>query len=186
MNRKELSPAHSEELLRILKARFEQNMSRHESIGWDEVRAKLDAAGERIWSLSEMERTGGEPDVVGYDRETGEYTFFDCSPESPAGRRNVCFDDDARKSRKSFPPEKAAAGMATEMGIELLTEKEYLELQELGEFDLKTSSWLKTPEQIRQKGGAIFGDRRFGRVFIYHNGADSYYSARGFRCSLRV
>ncbi len=186
MNRKELSPAQSEELFRILKDRFEQNMSRHESIGWDEVRAKLDAAGEIIWSLSEMERTGGEPDVVGYDRETGEYVFFDCSPESPAGRRNVCYDEEARKSRKTYPPEKAAAGMAEEMGIELLTEEEYLELQELGEFDLKTSSWLKTPAQIRQKGGAIFGDRRFGRVFIYHNGADSYYGARGFRGSLRI
>lgn len=186
MNRKELTPAQSEELFRTLKARFEQNTSRHQGIEWKKVRAKLEAGGVKIWSLSDMERTGGEPDVVGYNSETNEYIFFDCSPESPASRRNVCYDDDARKSRKSFPPEKAAAGMAGEMGIELLTEEEYLELQELGEFDLKTSSWLKTPAQIRQKGGAIFGDRRFGRVFIYHNGADSYYGARGFRGSLRI
>lgn len=186
MNRKELSPAQSEELFRTLKARFEQNMGRHKGIKWDEVRAKLDAGGEKIWSLNEMERTGGEPDIVGYDSETGEFIFFDCSPETPAGRRNVCYDDDARKARKSFPPEKAATGMTTEMGIEILTEKEYLELQKIGEFDLKTSSWLQTPAQIRQKGGAIFGDRRFGRVFIYHNGADSYYGVRGFRSSLRV
>lgn len=186
MNRKELTPAQSEELFRILKDRFEQNTGRHQGIEWEKVRANLDAGRERIWSLSEMERTGGEPDVVGYNSETGEYVFSDCSPESPAGRRNVCYDDDARKARKSFPPEKSAAGMATEMGIELLTEDEYLELQELGEFDLKTSGWLKTPDQIREKGGAIFGDRRFGRVFIYHNGADSYYGVRGFRGSLRV
>ena len=186
MNRKELSPAQSEELFRTLKVRFEQNTSRHQGIEWEKVRAKLEAGGVKIWSLSEMERTGGEPDVVEYDRATGEYVFFDCSAESPAGRRNVCYDEEARKSRKSFPPEKAAAGMAEEMGIDLLTEREYLELQELGEFDLKTSSWLKTPVQIRQKGGAIFGDRRFGRVFIYHNGADSYYGARGFRGSLRI
>ncbi len=186
MNRKELTPAQSEELFRTLKARFEQNTSRHQGIEWETVRAKLDAGGEKILTLSEMERTGGEPDVVEYDRATGEYVFFDCSAESPAGRRNVCYDEEARKSRKSFPPEKAAAGMAEEMGIDLLTEREYLELQELGEFDLKTSSWLKTPVQIRQKGGAIFGDRRFGRVFIYHNGADSYYGARGFRGSLRI
>ena len=186
MNRKELTPAQREELFRILKDRFEQNAGRHQGIEWEKVRANLDAGREIIWSLSEMERTGGEPDVVGYNSETGEYIFSDCSPESPAGRRNVCYDDEARKARKSFPPEKSAAGMATEMGIELLTEEEYLELQELGEFDLKTSGWLKTPDQIRKKGGAIFGDRRFGRVFIYHNGADSYYGVRGFRGSLRV
>jgi len=186
MNRKELTPAQSEELFRTLKTRFEQNMSRHKGLRWDEVKAKLEAGGGKIWSLSEMERTGGEPDAVDYDRATDEIIFFDCSPESPTGRRNVCYDDEARKSRKSFPPEKAATGMAKEMGIELLTEKEYLELQELGEFDLKSSIWLKTPAQIRQKGGAIFGDRRFGRVFIYHNGADSYYGVRGFRGTLRV
>lgn len=186
MSRKELPPEQSEELFRTLKSRFEQNMSRHKGLGWDEIRTKLEAGGGKIWSLSEMERTGGEPDAVGYDRETDKIIFFDCSPESPAGRRNICYDDEARKARKSFAPEKAAAGIAAEMGIELLTENEYLELQELGEFDLKSSSWLKTPAQIRQKGGAIFGDRRFGRVFIYHNGADSYYGARGFRGSLRV
>ena len=186
MNRKELSPAQSEELFRILKARIEQNTSRPKGIAWEKVRAKLEASGEKMWSLSEMERTGGEPDVVGYDSETDEYIFFDCAPESPAGRRNVCYDEEARKSRKTYPPEKAAVGMAEEMGIALLTEEEYMELQELGEFDLKSSSWLKTPAQIRQKGGAIFGDRRFGRVFIYHNGADSYYGVRGFRGSLRI
>jgi hypothetical protein len=186
MNKKELSPTQSEELFGILKTRFDKNMNRHEGIKWNEVVARLQSREDKVWSLSEMERTGGEPDVVGYNGETDEYIFFDCSPETPAGRRNVCYDDDARKARKGFPPEKAAAGMATEMGIQLLTEKDYLELQELGEFDLKTSSWLHTPAQIRQKGGAIFGDRRFGRVFIYHNGADSYYGVRGFRCSLRV
>jgi hypothetical protein len=186
MNTKELSFAQSEELFGILKARFDKNRSRHSGMDWDRIKAKLEASKEKCWSLSEMERTGGEPDVVGYNGETGEYNFCDCSPETPAGRRNVCYDENARKARKAFPPEKSAAGMATEMGIQLLTEKDYLELQELGEFDLKTSSWLHTPAQIRQKGGAIFGDRRFGRVFIYHNGADSYYGVRGFRCSLRV
>lgn len=186
MSRKELSPAQSEELFRVLKARFEKNMNRHEGIDWDDIVARMKSKEDKVWSLSEMERTGGEPDAVGYDRVTDEIIFFDCSPESPVGRRNVCYDDEARKARKSFAPEKAAAGMAAEMGIELLTEKEYLELQELGEFDLKSSSWLKTPTQIRQKGGAIFGDRRFGRVFIYHNGAESYYGVRGFRGALRV
>lgn len=186
MNRKELSPAQSEELFRTLRVRFERNMNRHKGIEWDKVRAKLEAGGEKILSLSEMERTGGEPDVVSQDKETGEFIFYDCATESPEGRRNVCYDDEARNARKSFPPEKAAAGLAAEMGIEILTEKEYLELQELGEFDLKSSSWLKTPVQIRKKGGAIFGDRRFGRVFIYHNGASSYYGVRGFRGSLRV
>ncbi len=186
MNRKELSPAQSEELSGILKARFEKNMNRHEGINWDEIMTRLKSKEDKVWSLSEMERTGGEPDVVGYDKETGEFIFYDCSPESPEGRRNTCYDHEAQKSRKSFPPEKTAAGMAAEMSIELLTEEQYLDLHELGEFDLKTSSWLKTPEQIRKLGGAIFGDRRFGRVFIYHNGASSYYGVRGFRGSLRV
>jgi hypothetical protein len=186
MNKKELSPAQSEELFGILKARFDKNMGRHSGLEWDRIKAKLEASKEKYWSLSEMERTGGEPDVVGYDSHTGEYIFFDCSPESPGGRRNLCYDDEARKSRKSAPPGKAATGMASAMGIELLTEEQYAKLQELGEFDLKTSSWLKTPVPVRKLGGAIFGDRRFGRVFIYHNGADSYYGARGFRGSLRV
>lgn len=186
MSKKELSPAQSEELFRILKARFEQNMSRHVGIKWEDLKAKLGASTDKVWSLSEMERTGGEPDVAGYDSATGEYIFFDCSPESPEGRRNTCYDLEAQKSRKSFAPDKTAAGMASDIGIDLLTENQYHTLQSLGQFDLKTSSWLKTPADIRKPGGAIFGDRRFGRVFIYHNGASSYYGVRGFRGSLRV
>ena len=186
MNRKELTPAQSEELFGLLKARFDKNTGRHSGMDWDKIKSKLEAGKEKCWSLSEMERTGGEPDVVGYDSQTGEYIFFDCSPESPGGRRSLCYDEEARMSRKSAPPENSATGMASAMGIGLLTEVQYAQLQELGEFDLKTSSWLSTPPQVRKLGGAIFGDRRFGRVFIYHNGADSYYGARGFRGSLRV
>jgi len=175
-----------EELLRALKARFEKNMNRHKGLGWAEVQAKLDANTARLWSLSEMERTGGEPDVVGHDQKTGEYIFADCSAESPAGRRSVCYDRAALKSRKEHRPENSAMDMATAMGIELLTEQQYRDLQKLGDFDAKTSSWVKTPPDIRQLGGALFCDRRYGHVFLYHNGAESYYAARAFRGSLRV
>jgi hypothetical protein len=173
-------------LLRTLKARFEKNMNRHESIKWAKVQAKLDTGTQRLWSLNEMERTGGEPDVVGYDKKTGEYIFYDCSAESPKGRRSVCYDRDGLESRKEHKPKNSAIDMATAMGIELLTEEQYRELQNLGEFDTKTSSWLKTPSDIRKLGGAIFGDFRYGNVFVYHNGAQSYYAARGFRGSLKV
>ena len=173
-------------LLRTLQARFEKNMNRHKGLGWAEVQAKLDANTERLWSLSEMERTGGEPDVVGHDPKTGEYIFCDCSAESPAGRRSVCYDRAALQSRKEHRPANSAMDMATAMGIELLTEQHYLDLQQLGEFDTKTSSWVKTPSDIRHLGGALFCDRRYGQVFLYHNGAESYYAARGFRGSLRV
>lgn len=175
-----------EELIRILKARFEKHKSRHNDLEWDKVQARLEANPEKLWTLSEMERTGGEPDVVGYDEKTGEYIFYDCSPESPAGRRSLCYDREALESRKEHKPKNSAVGMAAEMGIELLTEEQYRALQKLGEFDTKTSSWLKTPSEIRKLGGAIFGDRRYGRVFVYHNGAESYYAARGFRGALRV
>ena len=185
-SQKELSPEQWEELLRALKARFEQNMSRHEGLEWAEIQARLEARPERLWSLSEMERTGGEPDVVGLDAETGEYIFYDCSAQSPKGRRSVCYDRDALESRKENKPENSAIGMAAAMGIELLTEGQYRELQKLGEFDTKTSSWVKTPPDIRELGGAIFADYRYGHVFVYHNGAESYYAARGFRGSLRV
>jgi hypothetical protein len=183
---KELSPGQSEELIRTLKSRFEANIHRHKGMEWSEVQLKLDASPVKLWSLSEMERTGGEPDVVGFDSKAGEYIFFDCSPESPAGRRNVCYDQEALESRKSFPPSNSAMGMAAVMGIELLTEEEYHKLQELGDFDAKTSSWIKTPSRIRKLGGALFADRRYCTVFVYHNGASSYYAARGFRGSLRV
>jgi hypothetical protein len=173
-------------LLRTLKARFEKNMNRHESIKWAKVQAKLDTGTQRLWSLNEMERTGGEPDVVGYDKKTGEYIFYDCSAESPKGRRSVCYDRDGLESRKEHKPKNSAIDMATAMGIELLTEEQYRELQTLGQFDTKTSSWLKTPSDIRKLGGAIFGDFRYGNVFVYHNGAQSYYAARGFRGSLKV
>lgn len=176
----------SEELLRILKARFEKNMNRHEGLEWAKVQAKLEANAEKLWSLSEMERTGGEPDVVGLDERTGEYIFYDCSAESPIGRRNVCYDREAQEARKEFKPEDNAMDMAVAMGIELLTEDQYRELQRLGNFDTKTSSWVKTPLDIRRLGGALFADRRYGHVFVYHNGAQSYYAARGFRGSLRV
>ena len=184
--KKELSPEQREELLRALKARFEKNMNRHEGLECAKVKAKLEANTEKLWSLSEMERTGGEPDVVGHDKKTDEYIFFDCSPESPKDRRSLCYDREALDSRKEAKPKNSAMDMAAAMGIELLTEEQYRELQKLGNFDTKTSSWVKAPDAIRKLGGAIFGDRRFGRVFIYHNGAESYYAARGFRGSLRV
>jgi len=186
--KKKLSPDQREELLRALKARFEKNMNRHRGLEWVKVQARLDSpAGETgLWSLNEMERTGGEPDVVGYDSKTGEYIFYDCSAESPAGRRNVCYDREGLESRKSFKPEANAVDMAASMGIGLLEEKQYRELQELGNFDTKTSSWLKTPADIRKLGGALFADRRYGKVFVYHNGAPSYYAVRAFRGSLRV
>jgi hypothetical protein len=175
-----------EKLLRTLKARFEKNMNRHEGIKWAKVQAKLDTDTQRLWSLNEMERTGGEPDVVGYDKKTGEYIFYDCSAESPKGRRSVCYDRDGLESRKEHKPKNSAIDMATAMGIELLTEEQYRELQTLGQFDTKTSSWLKTPSDIRKLGGALFGDFRYGNVFVYHNGAQWYYAARGFRGSLRT
>jgi hypothetical protein len=181
-----LSPSASEELLGILKARFEKHNDRHKGIGWDKVQAKLEADANKLWSLSEMERTGGEPDVVGQDQKTGEYLFYDCSAESPKGRRSVCYDHDALNSRKEYKPADSAIGMAATMGIEILTEEQYRELQQFGEFDSKTSSWVKAPENIRKLGGATFCDRRYNTVFLYHNGAESYYAARGFRGVLRV
>jgi len=176
----------SEELLKVLKARFEKNMNRHKGLEWAKVQARLEAHSEKLRSLQEMERTGGEPDVVGQDTKTGEFIFYDCSAESPKGRRSFCYDREALESRKEAKPKDSAVGMATAMGIELLTEEEFRELQKLGEFDTKTSSWLKTPPEVRKLGGAIFGDRRFNRVFVYHNGAESYYAGRGFRGSLRI
>ncbi len=181
-----LSPEESEELINTLKTRFEENENRHGGIEWDKVQSKLEADTEKLWSLHQMEETGGEPDVVGYDKEMDEYIFYDCVKESPKGRRSLCYDREALESRKKHKPESSAMDVAAGMGVELLTEEEYRELQELGEFDTKTSSWLKTPESVRELGGAIFGDYRFGRVFIYHNGAESYYAARGFRAKLRV
>ena len=183
---KNLSPARRDELLKTLQARFDKNMHRHKSLDWTKVAAKLEAAPGKLRSLHEMESTGGEPDVVGLDKKTGEYLFFDCSPESPKGRTSVCYDREALDSRKEHKPANSAMDMATAMGIEILTGEQYRELQELGEFDTKTSSWVKAPADIRKLGGALFGDRRFGHVFIYHNGAQSYYAARGFRGSLRV
>ncbi|MEL3962494.1 DUF4256 domain-containing protein [Lysinibacillus endophyticus] len=183
---KELLPDQVEELLEILKNRFEDNMVRHEDVQWEKVQEKLVANPEKLWSLNEMEATGGEPDIVGYDKETDEYIFYDCSAESPSGRRSVCYDHEALEKRKKNKPENSAINMATDMGIEILTEEQYRELQKLGNFDLKTSSWVKTPDNIRKLGGAIFCDRRYDTVFMYHNGADSYYAARGFRGSLRV
>lgn len=181
-----LSPEQAEELLGILKARFEKNMNRHEGLEWDKVQTRLEANIEKLWSLQQMEDTGGEPDVVGEDRETGEYIFYDCSAESPKGRRSVCYDREALDSRKNHKPENSAMDMANAMGIELLSEVQYRELQNLGNFDLKTSSWVQTPDNIRKLKGALFCDRRYDTVFVYHNGADSYYAARGFRGSLRV
>ena len=175
-----------EELLKALKTRFEKNMIRHKGLEWAKVQAKLKANTEKLWSLNEMERTGGEPDVVGYDKKTGEYIFYDCSAESPKGRRSVCYDREGLESRKEHKPENNAIDMAAAMGIEILTEEQYRELQKLGKFDAKTSSWLKTPSEIRKLGGAIFADFRYGNVFVYHNGAQSYYAARAFRGSLRV
>ena len=185
-NKKELSPEHREELLSELKARFEENMNRHKGIEWAKVQAKLEADPKKLWSLGEMERTGGEPDVVGFDKKTGEYIFYDCSAESPTGRRSLCYDRQALESRKEHKPKNNAIDMAAAMGIELLTEEQYRELQKLGNFDTKTSSWITTPSEIRKLGGAIFADYRFGRVFVYHNGAESYYAGRAFRGSLRV
>ena len=182
----ELSPEQRAELLSTLKARFEENMNRHQGLEWAKVQAKLEANPEKLWSLNEMERTGGEPDVVGYDEKTGEYIFYDCSPESPKGRRSLCYDREALESRKEHKPKGSAMDMAAAMGIELLTEEQYRELQKLGAFDLKTSSWVKTPDKIRKLGGAIFCDRRYDTVFVYHNSAETYYAARGFRGSLRV
>ena len=185
-NKKDLSPKQREQLLRALQSRFEKNMNRHQGLEWAKVQARLDANAERLWSLNEMERTGGEPDVVGHDKKTGEYIFHDCSSESPKGRRSLCYDREALDSRKENKPKDSALEMATAMGIELLTEEQYRELQKLGNFDAKTSSWVKTPSAIRKLGGALFCDRRFDTVFVYHNGAESYYAARGFRGSLRV
>ncbi|WP_093062841.1 DUF4256 domain-containing protein [Psychrobacillus sp. OK028] len=186
MNNMNLLVEDREELLGILKDRFEKNMERHPEVEWANVQAKLETNSEKLWSLHEMEKTEGEPDVVGYDEETDEYIFFDCSAESPKGRRSVCFDQEALEARKKHKPENSAANMAASMGIELLTEEQYRALQKLGKFDMKTSSWVQTPDNIRKLGGALFCDRRYDTVFVYHNGADSYYAARGFRGSLRV
>ncbi|HXI53571.1 MAG TPA: DUF4256 domain-containing protein [Candidatus Saccharimonadales bacterium] len=184
--KQELAPKQREELLRALKARFEKNMNLHEGLEWAQVQAKLEANAGKLWSLREMERTGGEPDVVGHDKETGEYIFFDCSAESPKGRTSVCYDREGLESRKEHKPKNTAMDLAAAMGIELLTEEQYQELQKLGDFDTKTSSWVKTPSAIRKLGGALYCDRRYGRVFVGHNGAQSYYAARAFRGSLRV
>ncbi len=185
-NKQELSPEQSGQLLKALKARFEKNMNRHKGLEWGQVQAKLEASAEKLWSLSEMERTGGEPDVVGHDKKTGEYIFYDCAADSPKGRRSLCYDREALDSRKEHKPKDNAVDMAIAMGIELLTEEQYRELQKLGEFDTKTSSWVKTPPEVRELGGALFCDRRFNTVFVYHNGAESYYAGRAFRGSLRV
>ena len=185
-NKKKLSPEQREELLNTLKTRFEKNMNRHKGLEWTKVQAKLEANTEKLWSLDEMEITGGEPDVVGYDKKTGEYIFYDCSAESPKDRRSLCYDREALESRKEHKPKNSAIEMAADMGIEILSEEEYSELQKLGNFDAKTSSWLKTPSEIRKLGGAISGEFRFGSVFVYANGAESYFAARGFRGSLRV
>jgi hypothetical protein len=185
-NKKELSPEQRKQLLGALKARFEKNMNRHQGLAWASAQAKLEANTEKLWSINEMERTGGEPDVVGHDKSTGEYIFYDCSEESPKGRRSLCYDREALDSRKENKPKGSAMDLAAAMGIELLTEEQYRELQKLGEFDAKTSSWVKTPSAIRKLGGALFCDRRFDTVFVYHNGAESYYAARAFRGWLRV
>jgi hypothetical protein len=187
-SRKILSPTQREQLLRSLRDRFDKHPQRHPGLDWTKVQARLEdaAVGGKLWSLHEMERTGGEPDVVGHEKKTGEYLFFDCAPESPKGRVAVCYDREGLESRKEHRPKDTAMDMATAMGVDLMTEEQYRELQALGEFDTRTSSWLRTPDPMRQLGGALFGDRRFGRVFFYHNGAQSYYSARGFRATLRV
>jgi hypothetical protein len=184
--KKDLSPKQREQLLRTLQSRFQTNMTRHKGLIWGEVEDKLEANPEKLWSLNEMEETGGEPDVVGYDKTKGEYIFYDCAAESPKGRRSLCYDREALDSRKENKPKDSAVGMATAMGVELLTEEQYRELQKLGEFDTKTSSWVKTPSGVRELGGALFCDRRYDTVFVYHNGAESYYAARGFRGWLRV
>ncbi|HET9181608.1 MAG TPA: DUF4256 domain-containing protein [Candidatus Angelobacter sp.] len=186
MSNPSLSKKQREEILRALKARFEKNMDRHKDLEWAPVQARLEGNDKKLWSLNEMEKTGGEPDVVGHDKQTGEYTFYDCSEESPKGRRSLCYDREALDSRKENKPAGNAVEMASGMGVELLTEEQYRELQKLGKFDTKTSSWVKTPSRIRKLGGAVFCDRRYDTVFLYHNGAESYYAARGFRASLRV
>ncbi|KAF0139052.1 MAG: hypothetical protein FD122_3526 [Stygiobacter sp.] len=186
MSKTKLSPKQSEELLKTLKTRFEKNMNRHKGIEWAKVEVKLEANIEKLWSLNEMEKTGGEPDVIGYDKKKNEYIFYDCSAESPKDRRSLCYDREALDSRKEHKPKNNAVDTAEAMGVELLTEEQYRELQKLGEFDTKTSSWVQTPDEIRKLGGAIFCDRRYDHVFTYHNGAESYYAARGFRGSLRV
>ena len=185
-NTKKLSSEQREELLRALKARFEKNINRHKGLEWAKIQAKLEANAEKLWSLNEMEKTGGEPDVVGHDKKTGEYIFYDCSAESPKGRRSVCYDGDALRSRKEHKPQNSAMDLAADMGVEILSEEQYRELQKLGDFDTKTSSWVKTPSEIRNLGGALFCDRRYNHVFLSHNGAESYYAARAFRGSLRV
>ncbi|MGZ4054861.1 MAG: DUF4256 domain-containing protein [Bacteroidia bacterium] len=185
-NKKKLSSEQRDELFKTLKNRFEKNGSRHKGLEWSKIQAKLEADTEKLWSLHEMESTGGEPDVVAHDKKTGEYIFYDCSAESPAGRRSFCYDPEALKSRKENKPKNSVVGMAADMGIELLTEAQYRELQKLGDFDTKTQSWVKTPSDIRKLGGALFCDRRYDKVFLYHNGAESYYAARGFRGSLRI
>jgi hypothetical protein len=185
-NKKELSPKQREELLSVLKARFEKNLNHHKGLDWANVQAKLEANPEKLWSLHEMEWTGGEPDVVGHDKKSGEYVFYDCSAESPKGRTSFCYDREALDSRKEHKPKNSVMDMSAAMGIELLTEEQYFELQKLGEFDTKTSSWIATPAEIRKLGGALYGDRRYGRVFVFHNGAESYYAGRAFRGSLRV
>ena len=184
--KKELSPPQREALLKTLQARFEKNMNRHQRLEWVKVRARLEASAEKLWSLNEMEGTGGEPDVVGQDKNTGEYIFNDCSAETPKGRRSACYDREAWESRKEHRPKNNAMDMAAAMGVEILTEEQYRELQKLGDFDLKSSSWVRTPADIRKLGGALFCDRRYGHVFLYHNGAESYYAVRGFRGSLKV
>jgi hypothetical protein len=186
LTNKKLSKDQMEDILQRLKSRFEENMNRHKGLEWDSVQARLNAAPEKLWSLFEMEKSGGEPDVVGFEEESGKYIFFDCSTESPKGRRSVCYDREALESRKKFKPENSAVDMAAEMGIELLNEEQYRALQKLGDFDKKTSSWVQTPADIRKLGGALFCDFRFEHVFLYHNGAESYYAARGFRGSLKV
>ena len=186
MSKKKLTREQQEELLKTLKTRFEKNMNRHKGLEWAKVQAKLEADAEKLWSLSEMERTGGEPDVVGYDKKTGEFIFYDCAAESPKGRRSICYDREALDARKEHKPANSAMDVAAAIGIEILTEEQYRELQKLGEFDTKTSSWVKTPPNIRKLGGALYCDRRYDTVFVYHNGADSYYAARGFRGSLNV
>ncbi len=185
-NKKKLSPEQREELLSALKARFEKNINRHKGLEWAKVQAKLEANTEKLWSLNEMERTGGEPDVVGHDKKTGEYIFYDCSAESPKDRRSLCYDGEALEARKEHKPKDSAIGMSAAMGIELLSEEQYQALQKLGNFDTKTSSWIIAPSDIRELGGALFADRRYDHVFVYHNGAESYYAARAFRGSLRV
>jgi hypothetical protein len=185
-SKKELSAKQSEDLIKTLKARFEKNPNRHKGVDWATVRAKLEANPAKLWSLHEMEKTGGEPDVIGHDKKTGAYIFYDCSPETPKGRRSLCYDREALEERKEFKPENSAIDMAAAMAIELLTEDQYLDLQKLGDFDTTTSSWLKTPPEFRKLGGALFGDRRYGRVFVYQNSAHTYYRVRGFRGSLKI